>query len=337
MKHRKSEHGFSAGKMIASVLLVLLLAGLLFFALRQQKNGEVIEGAGTSEHAIQTQLSLEYNGQSRPLKKHLQSVFIMGTDKFSDAIQEKDMELFYNDMQADLQVVLVFDTDAKTCTPIQINRDTMCDVYWLSVNGKVGGTTVSQIALSHVYGSGKQDSCVNSRNTISHLMFDAPIGNYISFTMDAVPAINDLVGGVTVTVPETLEYLQDPVLVPGKTVTLHGDKALTFVRSRETEPLDANLQRMERQREFLSGFTTAARTALRKDPDLFVKGFDTLDPYMVTDLTVNEMSTLADMLAEYEILPVVTPEGSLKFGEKFREFTVDQDSLWNIVTAAYCE
>ena len=318
--------------LLSAVLIILLLVSAL---LLQKKADSDIVGAGTSEHALKKKDFLEYNGIKAPLKRHLKTLLIMGTDKFNPD-QEDVSDLFYNYQQADFQTVLVFDQDAKTCTPIQINRDTMCDVYWLSVNGKVGGTKFCQIALSHTYGSGKEDSCVNSRNTLSSLIFDAPIDHYISFTMDTVRVLNDLVGGVEVVVPDNAIAYADPDFTVGNRVLLLGDQALKFVRTRDTGLDASNIDRMAHQQAYLAGFLPAARECYAAQEDFTLRAYDALTPYMVTDMTINDLSEAAKMLSEYEILPIVSPKGELKLGTKFAEFYVDRNSLWDLVKAAYC-
>lgn len=321
-------------KLIVVILALLLISALWAGSILQRREDSKIVGAGTAEHAPQEKDFLEHDGKTYPLKQHIKTVLVMGTDKFN---REEDVSgLFYNYQQADFQAVLVFDRDEKTCTPIQINRDTMCDVPWLSVNGMVGGTKFCQIALSHTYGSGAEDSCVNSRNAISSLLSDAPVDRYISFTMDSVAVMNDLVGGVTVTVPDNAIAYADPEFAEGNRVLLQGERALTFVRTRDIGLDDSNVDRMAHQQAYLEGFMQAARETYAADADFTLKALDRLSPYMVTDLTVNELSETVQMLAEYEILPVATPKGELRLGTQYAEFYVDREALWELVRNAYC-
>lgn len=334
MKHNRGKKRkiFLAGFLFALIVVLLFMA----MKLQQQMNGKITD-VGSSPHALQEQMVLTHNGQDYLLKKHIRTVLVLGTDKFISQQKMTDMDLFYNDMQADFQTLLVFDTEAKTCTPIQINRDTMCDVYWLSVNGKVGGTKHCQIALSHTYGSGKQDSCVNAKNTFSHLLFDAPVENYVAITMDAVGLLNDLVDGVTVSVPDDAVSYADPAFFKGNIVHLKGEQALRFVRARDTAVDDSNITRMARQKEFMEGFLRAAQKCSREQESFTLKAYEALESCMTTDLTVNGLDDLAQMLAEYEMLPLQTPTGELRGGEYFAEFYADGNSLWSIVEKAYCK
>lgn len=67
--------------------------------------------------------------------------------------------------------------------------------------------------------------------------------------MDGISELNDLAGGVTVTLEDDFSSI-DPAMAKGTTLTLHGDQAETFVRSRMTVGDGTNASRMERQEAF---------------------------------------------------------------------------------------
>mgnify|MGYP000585160404 FL=1 len=69
--------------------------------------------------------------------------------------------------------------------------------------------------------------------------------------MDAVPILNDLLGGVEVTVLDDFSGIDD-TLIKGETVTLHGDHALTYVRERYGLEDSSNSTRMVRQRQYMT-------------------------------------------------------------------------------------
>ena len=269
----------------------------------------------------------------------MSSVLLIGTDNFvDDDKQNLDDEYYHNSNFADLLLVLVFDHDNKTVTPFQIGRDTMCDVPRVNIAGEQLVSRYAQITYAYTYGTGKEDSCVNTRNCVERLLFQVPIDNYISFTMDAVPLINDLVGGVTVTLENDIPAL-GKAYVKGAQIKLKGKDALRFVRNRDTSLMDSNLTRMSNQRLYMNGFTSAAREAAGKDPDLAVKGFKLVMPFIHTDLTVDHVQRIVDDLLAYELLPFVTPDGEYDFkeGERFPGFYVDETSLWSCVQSTFCE
>ena len=315
--------------------------GFMVYKVQRQADSEVIAEAGTSEHADHSSEFITYNGQNYSVLRRFSSVLIIGTDNYADTADNVKQYGNYNYQFADFLAVLVFDHDHKTVTPFQINRDTMCEVPWLMPSGKVGGYEWMQINFSHTYGQGKEDSCKNTVEAVRRLLFQAPIDHYLAFTMDAVPVMNDLVGGVTVTLEDDIPSLGE-AYVKGAAVTLRGQDALRFVRQRDTSVMESNATRMAHQRLYLAGFTDAARAAAAKNQDLAADAFKAIDRFLCTNLTVNNISEIVNDLCEYEILPVVTPEGTYTQSALFveglehAEFHPDEASLWDCVRSVFC-
>ena len=320
------------------VILLACMLGFGFYYAQQKAKQEDLSKVSQEDLARRYRPSIVYHLQSYPLKRHMSSVLLIGTDNFADDDKQNlDDEYHHNSNFADLLIVLVFDHSKKTVTPFQIGRDTMCDVPRVNTAGEQLVSRYAQITYAYTYGTGKEDSCVNTRNCVKRLLFQVPIDNYISFTMDTVPIINDLVGGVTVTLENNIPAL-GKAYVKGARIKLMGKDALRFVRYRDTSLMDSNLSRMSNQRLYMNSFTSAAREAAGKDPDLAAKAFKLVTPFIHTDLTVDHVQRIVNDLLAYELLPFVTPDGEydLKEGERFPGFYVDEDSLWACVKATFC-
>lgn len=326
-------------KTVTFILCAVLLAGLIFgvaYYQRQAEN-EQIENAGISKNAPQKVTELEYQGAKYPLKKHIQTVLLIGTDsEGNEQSVPEGFTAFYNFSQADFIVLLVLDNDAKSVEMIQINRDTMTDVPWLDVIGQYGGTNFEQLCLSFNSGSGGTDSCQNTVNAVSNLLFDAPIQGFIQIPMSAIPVINDLVGGVSVTITDDMTPV-DPAFIQGTTVLLKGTQAEKFVRARQALENDTNLARMRRQRDYMDSLQKAARDALNSDPEFVMKMLDKLSSLLQSNLSGQQMTDLLDRLDTYQISPIRYAEGELVTGSKYYEFYVDEASLWEIVKASFCQ
>ena len=289
---------------VDAVLILALIAGVWLYQRRSAE--KELQAIGEEDLSRRYERSVTINGESVPLRRRLSSVLLIGTDNFIDDAQQNE-----------------------------INRDTMCDVPWLSVNGLVGGTEFQHITFAHTYGSGKEDSCVNTRNAVSSLLYGVPIDNFFSFTMEAVPLMNDAVGGVTVTLDEDIPAL-GPEYVRGASVTLKGQEALRFVRWRDTNLVDSNNPRMSRHRLYLQAFTVAAREAMAANEDLATKLFKAAEPFLCTDLSVEQIADISTALRDYTILPAVTPDGQYVMGEDYAEFYVDEASLAQCVKNTFC-
>ena len=184
-----------------------------------------------------------------------------------------------------------------------------------------------QLALAHTYGSGGKDSCENTLKAVSGYLYGIGIDHYVSFTMDAITILNDSVGGVTVTVNDDFTGIDD-TLVKGQTVTLYGQHAVNFIRSRMSMTEDpTNLNRLSRQREYLSSLYDRIRQVSASDGDIIDSAFVKITDYIVTDTTVNTLSQLAEKLTGYEFLGIETIEGETVKGERFTEFYADEELL----------
>ena len=76
---------------------------------------------------------------------------------------------------------------------------------------------------------------------------------------------------------------------------------------------------------------------MKENENLAVDAFKAIDRFMCTDLTVNDISDMVNQLCEYEILPVISPEGEVIKGEKYAEFHVNDASLWSCVKSTFCK
>ena len=320
------------------VLLLVLLAALLGMALwLNGRKEEPVENAGQAVHAPQEQTSITYGGEEYPLKDHLHTVLLIGTDSVERYEEKEDLlQDYYNYSQADFLMLVVEDTEANTAEVIQLNRDTMADVPWLDVIGNYGGTEFQQICLAFNSGDGGRASCLNTVDAVSSLLFDAPIQHYIQIPMSAIPMLNDMVGGVPVEIPVDMTDA-DPAFVEGTTVFLTGDQAEKFVRARKILENDTNTARMSRHRIYMESFRKQAQKAFDSESEFALKLVEKLGEYMQTDLTAQQLSELVERLDQSLVSPIRTADGELIVGTKFYEFFVDEASLWEIVKQAYCQ
>ena len=323
------------GIVIVLALVLVVLAVMLVVRQVDQQPAKEVSSTGANLNDFSSLPEREityYNGTAYARKEDLETVLLMGLDKF----EGENPEGYLNNQQADFLLVLVIDEQAQTCTPIQLNRDTMTQIQILGVTGEPAGTFTGQLALAHTYGSGEEDSCVNTVLAVSNLLYGMEIDHYVSLTMDGVALLNDLVGGVTVEVLDDFSGIDDS-LVQGETVTLQGQQALTYVRSRGGLEDSSNLHRMERQRQYLAALQQQLKAAVQQEDGFTLDALLQLNEYMVSDCTVNQLSDLGDSLATYQVSDILTTPGDAQEGEEFMEFTVDEDALQQLVMDVFYE
>ena len=320
------------------MILIAVIGGGLFAVtyFEKQEQSREAEAISATEVSAAQPLQLYYNGRWYRLRDGVETCLVLGIDKFSDytaTFVEGDL---LNDLQSDVLLLMIEDKAAGVWTALQLNRDTMCEIRRLGISGEKTGTVFQQLCLSHTYGSGGKDSCRNSVKAVSRLLYDVPIDHYYAVTMDAIPVLNDLVGGVTVHVDDDLTAA-DPVLVQGTDVTLHGDQALHFVRARMSVADGTNLSRMNRQRVFLDALYTQMRTRLQNDSRFALSMANRLAEYSTSDLIPEELSELAERLKDEEFRGIQTTMGEAVQGEKYLEFYPDEEKLKTEVLSLFFE
>lgn len=149
--------------------------------------------------------------------------------------------------QSDVLELLVIDTKNNTYHKLPINRDTITDVKSLSEDGSYLATTKTQIALAHANGDGMEQSCENTVDAVSNMLYGIRIDGYISLNMDSIKILNHLAGGVPVTIEDDFSQ-SDKSLVMGQTITLSDDQAMHYVHDRMNVGDGTNECRMRRQK-----------------------------------------------------------------------------------------
>lgn len=263
-------------------------------------------------------------------RKDLETILVMGLDKNE---RSEMLEGYVNKTQSDFLLLLVIDRENRSINSLHINRDTMTEITRLGVFGGAAGKYTAQIALAHAYGSGGSDSALNAVKAVSNFLGGVKIDHYMTFTMDSVALVNDMVGGVTVFIEDDFSEM-DPSLVQGQEITLKGEQALHFVRGRTNVADGTNLNRMARQRQYMMGLYEKIMAAAAQDEAFPEKLLKKLADAFDTDLSVYQLDSLFDTLLECKMGEILTIEGENVRGE-FMEFYADPDSVAQAVQTLF--
>lgn len=308
--------------------VVLLLVGVLFLHLWEEDHSRVPQGGTGPEDEL-----TYFDGAWYRPRKDVEAVLLMGIDK---AALDETLPVQGEYEQSDFLLLLVIDRKSMTCTGIHINRDTMTEIQILTDSGRVEGTFTGQITLAHSYGGSPEIRCRNAVTAVSKLMYGIKIDRYISIAMDGIPVLNDLVGGVTVEVMDDLTGI-DSTLIQGKTVTLEGQQALTYVRARHGLADPTNTHRMERQKQYLDALQKKLLKFGELDEGFALSTVMELNDYLVSNCSVEQMSDLADTLEECGEVQYRTLEGEAVLEDVYYEFHVDEDALQKTVMELFYE
>lgn len=317
---------------VAGVLLLVAVAAV-FLGIKSWEHNQYdipVSAEATSETAAQQRKHITYNGVDYVQREGLQTWLLMGIDESGEAV---GTESYIGGGQADLQMLLVIDHINKTWQILQLNRDSMVEVPVLGVTGKVIGTEFEQLTLAHSYGDGKKESCQNTVTTVSNLFDGQKIDGYMALNMDAVAILNDMVGGVPVEITSDFSAV-DPSLQEGTVVTLQGDQALTFVRSRKDVDDQTNLSRMARQRQYLAALQQQME---KQDADFAVRAYDAVFDYMVTNMGSKTVTEIGQYMKEYTELDLLTIDGESKVEDGYIAYYLDEDSLQQTMLTLFYE
>lgn len=342
--HKKKNKALKVLLIILCVFLAIVIAlvGTIFIfnevgesAMHNYKDVE-IEPAPEIENIEDVKdggKTITYNGDTYAFNEKVATVVMMGIDtgKKGEAIEN----IIGANGQADAIYIAVIDTSNNKVTILGVSRDAMVDVNVYNTSGEFLRTENMQLCLSYAYGDGKHTSCENTIVSLERLFYGLPFDTYFSFDIPAIGLATDAIGGVTITSDaEFYSSYYGRTIFPGETVTLYGNDATAYVRTRDINELDSNNARMGRQKQFMSAFIAEIFSSVKSDPSLVVDLYKTIESNSTTNLTPAKMTYLATTaisgLDSYKEIEFVNVPGTVTKGE-YAEFIVDQNALMELM------
>ena len=258
-----------------------------------------------------------YNGKTYVYNENLLNILLLGIDKqdFKKKVQG----------QADAIYLLSIDLETNKANILAISRNTMTDNSVLSENGEVFGTEYEQICLAYSYGKDDESSSKNCVDAVSNLLYGLPINNYYTLHMKSIAELTDAVGGVEVTIPKDAPsyYFADKL---GKKVVLRGDDTIKFLRMRA----ESNAPRLERHKEFIMSFLSAAKRKTTKDLSFPIKIYNKLLKEAVTNIDSSSAVFLASKASDLSF-NILSISGKNGFDGQYETFEADETALKELV------
>ena len=331
--HRKSRQQRKQQKMLilglaAAVVFVGLAAAVVVNKLNEQKNYHVT-GANSVDVGAGYRYT-EYNGKKYQYNNRVTTLLYAGLDSFDEL---KQTATYGDKARADSIMLIVLDEASKKMSVVAINRDTMTEVHRFSRNGGDLGTYVTHLGYAYANGDGGTASCENLKTAVSTLFNDLPIDGYMVSNQTSIVMINDLVGGVTVTVPNNDLATQYPELTEGNIVTLDESNVRAYVQQRDTAVDFSNEGRIERQKSFVLSFMDEFGTLVKDNSMQVWDELEECSDWMQTDITKNRYLSLADAFSQTNLAPdsYYILEGEDQLGELHDEFYYDEDALQELI------
>lgn len=322
---------------------LVILAGALigaFFALRtagkrsfDDRRQEQInaETQYSSDENVYDKFSVSYEGKTYRYNQKLTTFIVMGIDGSKSTETEEQIEHIgvAGAGQADAIMVLVLDEENLAADIIAVDRNSMSYFEAYDSEGKSLGALESQLAISYAYGDGAHSSCKMTLNAVSDFMYGIPIHAYYSMKRQALRDVNDAVGGVTLTIPVDMTRVHKS-FVEGATVTLTGKLADKFIGARQGVGDGSNAGRISRQQLYLKAFISSAIEAVKKDWSLPKKIYEKIAENSCTDITLDEMVYLADLVTKLDFSFHTIP-GETDTDGRYAEFRPDPEEFYKLI------
>ena len=268
--------------------------------------------------------AITFRGVRYVPRRGLETCLILGVDR-----TEKQIASGMTNGQADVLLLLVMDPRESRYRILQLNRDMVTQVNVLAPDGIVSGSLYKPLCLAHAYAHGEEMGCENTVNAVRWLLQDVPVDGYAALNLESVAALNDAVGGVTVTIRGDLTAV-DPSFKDGATVTLDAEKAELFVRARMSLG-QTNADRMQRQEQFMQAWMNTARTKSQQDTQFAMRLLQKLEPLMTTNMTEKRLSGIASDAGKYKNEGFLTIDGEYRTVDGFHYYYADEESLMETV------
>lgn len=330
MRHNKK---FAAA---AALLCVVVLSAGGFFLLHSQKQQSRLHvTAGNSVDMKGGYRTITWKDKEYQYNSLITTILYAGLDS-TDPL--KASETYSNKARADSVSVVILDKKKKKMSILALNRDTMTEIRRYTRTGEDMGTYVSHLGYAYSYGDGGEVSCEDLKEAVENLL-GISIDEYAVTNQSSITSINDLVGGVTVTVPNDDLAAMYPELKKGAVVTLDDSNVKDFLQHRDTAADFSNEGRIERQQAYVTAYVDLLKNRLASEPDQLWQEIGQMNDYLQTSITKNKYLSLARLLEKVSFTDAdyYRPTGKDSAGELHDEFYVDEDALQQLVIDLFYE
>lgn len=291
----------------------------------------------TSEQGEDFQERIVYQNKEYYYNNDLLTFLIMGVytwdyDREVLGVYTDDPDRKPLEGEADANFLCVFDPKADKVSVICLNRNSMVGIDYYNEDGIYLVREQAQLALQHGFGRDKEHGSVLQMEAVQRLMMGIPIHGHIAVDMSVVEQMNHAVGGVEVTVLEDLVEV-DPEFVQGKELRLTDDQSFWYVKYRNCDLYASADRRLQRDMQFLQGFTKAAKEQMQEDWLFPYHLYQECDEHIYTNLSTDRILMLLMMAKDYDVenIQFYNLPGETRMGEEYEEFYVDQVGLTEMI------
>lgn len=322
--------------------IFLILVGALFFVLAgtagaffylRAKGDENLKTEVPDATESQTDLPegiyITYKGKQYQYNSDIINFLCLGIDK--DLAMEEKRETGSEGL-ADVILLVSVNVESNEFKILAIPRETVVPVKVLDTGGNFVKTENKEITLQFAYGRDAKMSCELMTEAVSNLLYKLPVQRYCAINFQALPVLNDAIGGVRLTALETVEWWNG-AFYEGQELHLLGQSALDYVRQRDEYVAGSSMGRLERQKQYVTCYMDQAKAAVKADLTLPIQLYQGLSEHMRTDVTAEDIAYLVPEVLDMNLTMdniTMVPGITVQEGE-LEKYHVDQDALKELV------
>ena len=293
-------------------------------AIQAQEKQQIV--SGKQKNVGSGYRDVSYQGKHYRYNSRITTILYAGVDSDTPLVQTAKYTMA---PRADSISLVVLDEMHHKITVIALNRDTMTRIRKYTLNGKSRGMFKDHLGYAYTYGNGGKESCESLCEAISELLYGVPINEYVISNRASLPLLGDVIGPVSVTVPNDDLADENAAYTAGSVVTIDASNLETFVRSRDTSADLSNVGRMERQQAYINGAMEQILKLLRESPNNMWKIIQEAEDCVQTNITRSRYLDLTRVLknTSYSAGDYYIPEGEQVVGDFHDEFYPDEDAL----------
>lgn len=312
---------------IAVCVLFVLTAGvgLAVYSRAKHVAGNPLDvlGSGASPAPISGQ-SIANTTDPYIYNESIINLVLMGIDSDSARLSN-GIEQY----QADTLLICAIDTQNHSVKAITVPRDTQAEMQLLDSQGNIVRIVTGKInnainnAQAGLSDLGFQNMLSSLENLFQNANISIDLQHYVGIDMDGIAPIANAVGGVPVTLTDTIAGVGKK----GESVLLKGDIAKKYIRTRKGEGLSgSDVDRANRQRLYFKSLASRIKAlGVGAIPSLY----GNVSKYIHTNLNVEQMIALANTLAKVDIerIEFHTIEGEYQVIEGSDVYVADMEAL----------
>lgn len=320
---------------VIAVLTASVAGSFLYLRAKGEKSLKVRVSETQNGENVRDGIFITYKGKEYQYNENIINFLCLGIDKDIPIEEKRDTG---SEGLADAVLLVSVDVEDNRISLLAIPRDTVVPVKVQDAKGNFVRTENGQITLQYAYGKTAEDSCELMMDSVSNLLYKVPIQKYCSINFQAVPTLNDAIGGVDVEVLEDI-WGEHCTLYKGTTAHLEGYEALDYVRWRAEWEAGSSMTRLERQKQYMNNYFAQAKDAVKSDLTLPVRVFGDLKGNMCTNITVEDITYLVpellDITLDTENIAMIP--GEVTQPGEYEEYHVNEEELKELVVNMFYE